>query len=158
MVEGTECHTLISENSIGESLGAIPYRKTEFGEPGTYLWPQVNLTVNGCHGYLRHHIGVAIRPYLEASALSIQLGSDRIEAARTHQKIPQFLVSGHRHRFGGYTDGDAQVAVCFPWQGLTRHGRKVVPAAKTVVGGVMLDFTSASEYHPPQLIYRRYIP
>lgn len=159
MVEGTECHTQLSENSIGEALGAIPYRKPNGpSSPGVFVWPQVDLCVKGCHGILRHHISVAIRPYLEASAMSIQLGSDRIEAIRTNRKPPQFLVSGHRHRLGCYTDGDATVAILPPWQGLTRHGRKVVPAAQSVVGGVILDFRNASKFDPPTALPRRYVP
>lgn len=159
MVEGTECHDKDLENAIGRSLGAVPWRKPAGNRsPGVYSWPQVDLDVRGVSGILRHHIATTIRPYLEASAMSIQLGCDRIERVRSRKRPPQFVVSAHRHRFGAYTDGDAQVVILPPWQGLTRHGRKVVPHAITHVGGAILDFTGASKWDPPAAHYKRFVP
>ena len=77
---------------------------------------------------------------------------------RARQAVPQFLVSAHRHRLGGYTDGDAQVVVVPPWQGLTRHGRKVVPHARCHVGGAVLDFRKAGKYDPPRVSFKRFVP
>lgn len=152
VVEGTECHTANTEHSIARELGAVPYGPTK------PAWPQLDLDVRGCVGIIRHHIGVAIRPYLEASMLSIQLGTERVEAARMGVRPPQFLVSAHRHSYGLYDDGQAVSAVCPPWQALTRHGRKVCPAASTRVGGIMLDFRRAGPDDPPHVIRRIYTP
>ena len=158
MSEGTECHTHRSESDIGKAFGAIPFKSParKHGSMGVYSWPQVDLNVRGCGGIIRHHIAVATRPWTEGSGLSAQLGADRIEAARTDRKPPQFIVSGHRHRLGGFWDGDAEIATLPPWQALTRHGRKVVPAARLVVGMVVLDFRHADKHNPPQVLKRRY--
>ena len=159
MVEGTECHDADIENAIGEKLHAIPYRRPKGTTvSGIYAWPQIDLNVRGCCGTLRHHFPATTRAYLEAGAFSTQLGTDRIERQRVRMPPIQFLVSAHRHRFGAYTDGDAQVVVLPPWQGLTRHGRKVVGAARTVAGMAILDFRNADKYDPPQLIYKRIAP
>lgn len=152
VIEGTECHTNNAESDIARALCAVPYAKNR------HAWPQIDLSVRGCNGIMRHHISTAVRPYLEASALSIQLGSDRVESCRMRRPPPQFLVSAHRHAYGAYDDGDAISVVCPPWQGLTRYGRKVVPAASTRVGGIILDFRAAGPDEPPQLIRRIYRP
>lgn len=152
VIEGTECHTRRHENAIGDALDAVPYRA------GVFCWPQLELEVRGCSGILRHHIVTASRPQNESSAFSLQLASDRIEAVRTRRKPLQFLVSAHRHRFGYYGDGDAMAVILPPWQGLTRHGRKVVPHAATVSGGVILDFRRAGRMDPPEMRFKRFVP
>lgn len=154
VVEGTECHTRNSEHDIARALHARRYD----GAGRQWAWPQVHLNVRGCNGIIRHHITTAVRPYLEASGLGIQLGADRVEACRLRRPPPQFLVSAHRHCYGAFDDGDAVSVVCPPWQGLTRYGRKVAPAAGTRVGGIILDFRDAGPDEPPQVIRRVYRP
>lgn len=156
IVEGTECHTSNLEHAIGDKLGAV---KCRMGSGHSlHAWPQLSLNVNGCCGIIRHHISTTTRPYLEATQLSVQLGVDRIESIRAGTPAPRFLVSAHRHQYGHYSDGDAVSVVCPPWQGLTRHGRKVVPAATTRVGGVILDFREAGPDEKPQIMERIYKP
>lgn len=156
MIEGTECHTANIEHSIGKALGAA---KCHMGS-GHVLdaWPQLAVSVNGCFGIIRHHIGTTTRPYLEATQLGVQLNVDRLECMRAGMPQPKFLVSAHRHQYGDYSDGDAVSVVCPPWQGLTRHGRKVVPAATTRVGGIILDFREAGPDQKPRLMDRIYKP
>lgn len=156
LVEGTECHTSVAEHSIAEKIGAV---KCKMGSGHSlHAWPQLALNVNGCCGIIRHHISTTTRPYLEATQLSVQLGVDRIESIRANTPAPRFLVSAHRHQYGHYSDGDAVSVVCPPWQGLTRHGRKVVPAATTRVGGVILDFREAGPDDKPHVMERIYRP
>lgn len=158
IIEGTECHTRNAESDIGRALGAIPYRVPAGGDPGIFAWPQVDARVRGCPGTFRHHISTAIRPYLEATALSTQLGTDRIECIRAGITPPRFLVCAHRHRGGFFSDLDAVSAVCPAWQGITRHARKVVGGARPIVGGLILDFTDADEDNAPAVLPKRYFP
>lgn len=156
MVEGTECHTNGSEHKIGDKLKAV--KCIYGGGQEARAWPQVYLEVNGCEGVIRHHIGTTTRPYLEATQLGVQMNVDRLEAVRSGRPVPSFLISAHRHQYGQFDDGCGVSVVTPPWQGLTRHGRKVVPAARTQVGGVILDFRDAGPDEPPAVLRRIYRP
>lgn len=136
VVEGTECHTGNTESGIGKALGAVPVD----GHKNRYAWHRLDLEVHGCRVVFHHHIGVTSRQYLEASALSIYLGNERLEAIRNNEPPPQVLCCAHRHRFGQYSDNNSMCVVGPPWQLLTRHGRKVVPGARTEPGLFVLDW------------------
>jgi UDP-2,3-diacylglucosamine pyrophosphatase LpxH len=137
---GTECHTRNDEHYIGTMLGAEACPAT-----GKHAWDSVLLKVNGHLIHARHHMPTASRVYLEAGALSIMLGNTQLSCVRNKQEVPDIVVSGHRHRFGVYYDEDAMFVACGAWQGLTRHGHKVVPGALPRPGFVVMDWSRGSE-------------
>lgn len=145
ITKGTEVHTRDREISLGEALDAEQDPATE-----QHAFDKLHLTVNGCNCIFRHHMPATIRPYLEASAMSIELGSERIEAARHKHPIPQVLCMAHRHRHGVFKDGAGMVCVTSAWQGLTRHGNKVVGHATPNPSCIVLDWRNRSEGDLPR--------
>lgn len=135
IVKGTEVHTKDREISLGDALKAV--RDTSTGQ---HAFDKLTLEMHGCRGVIRHHMTTSMRPYLEATALSTELGSERIEAARNGHKIPQFLCLAHRHRHGIFRDSNGLVCVTSAWQGLTRHGHKVVGSALPAPSCIVLDW------------------
>lgn len=132
---GTECHTRKEETYIGKELGAVKNPETK-----KEAWDSVLLKVRGDLIHVRHHMPTASRVYLEAGALSIMLGNTQLSCVRNDQAIPNIVVSGHRHRFGVYYDESGMFVACPAWQGLTRHGHKVVPGALPRPGFVVMDW------------------
>jgi len=84
------------------------------------------IEVHGCLVDVAHHTGVTSRAYLEASAMSINLGNARVNYSRCGQRVPQVFLRGHRHCGGYFSDGAGMYAITGAWQSLTRHGYKVV--------------------------------
>lgn len=146
VVKGTECHTSNTEIVIGKAL------KLEV-DPETNLpaFDRLTLDVCGVRVVVRHHIPSAVRPYLESSQFSIQMGSEIIEAVRNHEPAPRVLCCAHRHRFGQYSDGHSLTIVSPPWQMLTRHGHKVVSQARTKPGAYVLDWRGVADGSLPKV-------
>jgi hypothetical protein len=154
VTEGTEVHTKNIEHALAKSIKAKR-------DPDTTkaAWPRLVLTIAGCRCVFQHHITTTSRPYLEASALSIHLGVEQLEAAKNGEPLPQVLCCAHRHRYGEFRDASGLCLVTPPWQLLTRFARKVVPSARTRPGIVVLDWrerddgelpeTSSITYRPP---------
>jgi hypothetical protein len=151
VTEGTECHSKTAEHSIAKELGAVPDPDT-----GKHAWPRLELTVAGTLCAFDHHIPATIRSYLEASQYSMALGVERIEAQRNGVACPKVIVRAHRHRFGFFGDGDGMVVVGAPWQGLTRHGRKVVTGARCNPGIFALDWRTKADGDVPDIRYQTY--
>ena len=145
MVEGTECHTQSNEAHLGELLNAVE------NPTGGYSFPRLLLNINGVEHVWRHHISATTRPYLEGSALSIALGCERQESERAGHPVPRVLGAAHRHRHGEFCDGSGLVFVTGPWQGLTRHGHKVVSAAIPMSSAVMLQYAGKETGELPDL-------
>ncbi|MEI6871480.1 MAG: hypothetical protein WCL08_04295 [Verrucomicrobiota bacterium] len=116
VVRGTECHTREMEDVLAERLGA---RNNKARDKWLFR-------VNGCLVDCAHHIGTSARKYLEASALSIYMGNNRLNALDAGHMAPQVMCRAHRHCGGMYTNGAATMVVTGGWQFLTRHGHKVV--------------------------------
>ncbi len=135
IVKGTEVHTRDREISLGEALNAQEDTAT-----GQHAFDKLYLSVHGTNCVFRHHITTTSRPYLEATALSTELGSERIEAARNKHPIPQVLCVAHRHRHGIFRDSAGLVCVTSAWQGLTRHGHKVVGHSTPAPSCIVLDW------------------
>lgn len=151
MVIGTEVHTKTTEHSIAQRLGCVPSPLTR--QPcHEKLW----LRQNGVLIAVSHHIGTTGRQALEATQLSIQLTEDQAQAARIGDPIPQMIVRSHRHVYGYYTDGDGSALVLPSWQFLTRHGHKVVPAARQRFGGAILDWRNVGANSLPEVRERLY--
>jgi hypothetical protein len=153
VIEGTECHTHNMEAALGEKLGCRINPET-----GLHVFGRLALDVCGVRFVARHHIPATSRPYLEASQLSIQLGVERIECVRRNETPPRILASAHRHRPGDFCDRHGISLVTHAWQGLTRHGRKVVPAGSPLPGIYVLDWRGIPDGQLPQLHVREYEP
>lgn len=136
VTKGTECHTKNHEVSLGHQLGAVPNPQT-----GQAAWDYLQIEVNGCVCSFAHHTSATSRPYLEASQHSIALGVDSMESARNGRDVPSVICRGHRHRHGIWMDGNNISIVTGAFQGLTRHGHKVVPAAIPNPSVVLLEFS-----------------
>lgn len=135
MVKGTEVHTRDREISLGEALNCELDQST-----GQHAFDKLRLKIHDCPCVFRHHMPATIRPYLEATALSTELGTERIEAARSNHPIPKVLCMAHRHRHGIFRDVNGLVCVTSGWQGLTRHGFKVVGASVPAPSCIVLDW------------------
>jgi hypothetical protein len=153
IIEGTECHTGNAERGMSRRLNAIKDPDTK-----KWAWPRLSLTIGGVRCIFQHHIGVTSRAWLEASALSIHLANEQIEAVRNGETMPRMLSCAHRHRYGEYRDASGLCCVTPPWQMLTRHGHKVVPSARTRPGALIHEFkgdgtlpiTHVQTYRPPE--------
>ena len=153
VVKGTEVHTLNSELQLGHNLGASRHPDTGLAAADRWI-----IDCAGVRCVFRHHIGTSARTYLEASQLSIHLGNEQIEAARVGHPVPRVLGCAHRHRYGLYDDAHGLCFVTPPWQALTRFGHKVVSAAVTKPGMVVLDWRKKKDGELPQVRPCIYVP
>lgn len=141
--KGTESHTGNDEESIGRDLGAVRCPDTQ-----KFAWETVSIEVGSNLIQCRHHMPTTSRVYLEASALSIVLGNTQLSYARHKQRIPDIIVSGHRHRFGYYQDDESAMLALGAWQALTRYGHKVVPGAIFKLGFGVMDWIRGPDKLP----------
>lgn len=114
VVRGTECHTRDLESVFAKDFDA--------GKAHDFIQYRLNGTLIDA----RHHMPVTGRVHLEASALSILAANNRSNAVRAGHAPARVFLRGHRHVAGHYSDGEVLVCCTGAWQGLTRHGRKVV--------------------------------
>lgn len=146
VIEGTEAHTGNAEHSIAKSIGAV-------GDPdtGKPAFGRLSLTINGVRHVFFHHISTTSREWLKASALSIFLANEQVEAANNGETVPRVLGCAHRHVFGAYRSSNGLGFVTPAWQVLTRYGQKVVPAARCKPGMVVLDYRKKKSGELPEL-------
>ena len=157
LTEGTEVHTKGHEHQLAyqlDSHGAKVVRPTEQGG----AWPSIRMEMAGTLCKFDHHISATKRPYLEASALSIAMGSERVESARAGYKVPKVYGRAHRHKFGSFTDGYGIMFTTPPWQAATRHGRKFVPHAVIQAGIVILDWREREDGDLPDVKFKMFNP
>lgn len=154
IIEGTECHTANAEHRLAFDLGAVrPTRHSNLG-----AWRTLRIKIHDCMCMFYHHISTTKRVYLEASQLSIELSNGRLEAIRGGVEPHKVLGCAHRHRHGSYRDGQLLSFVTPPWQGVTRFGRKVVPAAFCEPGVICLDWSEKEPGESPDLHSMLYEP
>lgn len=156
LTEGTECHSKKYEHYIAKALGA-----TKDPDTGKWAHPRADITIAGTRTLFQHHVSTTSRPYLEASGMGIALGVEQLEAAKNGERIPTVLGCAHRHRYGEFADASGLCFVTPPWQMLTRHGRKVVPSARTRPGLVVLDWRNRDDGAIPErhvITYRTPVP
>ena len=151
--KGTECHVRNNENWIAKELGATPCP-----DSGQHSWDTICIEIGTKLLQVRHHMPATSRVYLESSALGIVLGNTQLSYARHKQRIPDIVVSGHRHRTGTYYDDEGMMVACFAWQGLTRHGHKVVPGSLPKVGFNVLDFVRGDNQLPYSFAIKQPLP
>jgi hypothetical protein len=151
VILGTECHTRNDEMRIGRVLGASKDPST-----GQHAWNSLDIEFNGTLCNVAHHISATARPYLEASAHSIALGALTMNRARSGKRIPSVMIRAHRHRHGVWNDGNLMSLICGAWQGLTRHGWKVVPDAVVQPSAVILDWRNVAKGDLPTVHQKVY--
>lgn len=148
---GTECHTLEDEQDLAEELGAVK-------GPDGYAHTRLKLSVNGLVHEFRHHIGTSARPWTEVNGLQAALVSEREQCAIAGEVQTDILLSSHRHTGAMIrTDGGMSITSA-SWQFPTRHVQKVVPHARPVCGGVILDYSRAGPREWPHVIHKHYRP
>ncbi len=136
ITKGTECHTRNDECRIGAALNAVPDPAT-----GNHAWDRLELDYGkGMIFAASHHTPTTTRPSLEATMHSVQLGVEIHERARSGKPIPKIIARAHRHLHGVWNDGTCISLITGAWQGLTRHGQKVVPHAVPKASCIILDF------------------
>jgi hypothetical protein len=150
-VKGTECHVGNSEIIFGKALLEKGFRVEKDPSTGLPAFDRLTLDVCGVRCVFRHHIPSAVRPYLESSQFSIQMGSEIMEAVRNGEQTPRVLCCAHRHRFGQFSDGHSLTVISPPWQMLTRHGHKVVSQARTKPGAYILDWRGVPDGKLPKV-------
>lgn len=148
VIRGTECHTHDFETVLARQIG----------QEKAYDFRQVE--INGVLCDIRHHMPVTSRLHLEASAMSIVIANNRSNAIRSRHRAARVFIRGHRHIAGMFSDGESMILCTGAWQGLTRHGKKVVSDAVPRPSIGILDFRHASfgelpavsqlVYNPPQ--------
>ena len=153
IIKGTECHTRNDEIRLGRVLGA-----SKNPENGQNAWDNLDIEINGTLINFAHHISATSRPYLEAGAHSIALGTITHSRARVGKRVPSVICRAHRHRHGIWTDGNQASLITGAWQGLTRHGHKVVPDAISEPSCIILDARTTDKGDLPLFHQRKYIP
>lgn len=153
VVTGTECHVGNAETSIASDLGAEV--NPEFRQP---YWHRLSLSICGLRVSVRHHFPATSRAYLEGSQHSIQMGNATVEAVRAGDRAPDVVIGAHRHRTGHFCDGNRLTVVTGAWQGLTRHGFKVVPDGRPCPSIYILDWRDRNDGDMPAVHFRRFNP
>ena len=151
VVRGTECHTNNREITIGKAMGAEI--NPEIGIPA---FDRLTIDVNGVRCVFRHHMTTSMRTYLEASAMSIHLAEEQLQAARNGEPIPRIVCAAHRHCHGYYGTAREMFIVSPPWQALTRFGHKVVSDKRTKPGLYLLDWRGKKPGELPEVHERLY--
>jgi hypothetical protein len=141
---GTECHTGMAEWNIAKEL------------PRATAHDKLIVNCHGCRFVIHHHISTSSRVHLRASKLSINLANEQLEATRNGEQPPVGLVAAHCHTFDYYVSKRAFCITCAPWQGLTRHGFKVVAGARTSPGIVSLDWRKKEPGEIPDIDHEVY--
>lgn len=152
ITKGTECHTRNDECRIGKELNAVRDPTT-----GHHAWDRLELEFGKIVFAASHHTPTTSRPYLEASQHSIQLGVEIQERARNGKKIPKIIARAHRHIPGVWNDGRGISIITGAWQGLTRHGNKVVPHAVPAPSCVIMDFRNSDPEELPTIHQKIFI-
>jgi hypothetical protein len=143
--EGTECHTRNFEHIAAQKLGGIKDPNT--GRPAH---AKLFLDIAGLRLIARHHMPTSSIPWGESRALKAEFDKETVSAAMNKETAPNVLLLAHRHVYGEYRCANGLAICCPAWQGLTRHGRKVVPHAHGATpGAVVLDFANLRQDGTP---------
>lgn len=137
VIRGTECHTNDFESIFAADIGSK--KAHDF----------LQYSINGVLIDARHHMPVTGRLHLEASALGIIAANNRSNAVRAGHKPARVFLRGHRHVAGHYSDGESLVICTGAWQGLTRHGKKVVSDSIPRPSMCLLDFRQTAKGELP---------
>jgi hypothetical protein len=145
MLFGTECHTHNAEAKLAWALGCAPDPHT-----GKTAWEELDLNIEG-HGKFRctHHIGTSSREWTASTPPTAALSQARLACVDADHTPPKSMAAGHRHRMDLIRTPGGGISFSTPsWQGLTRHGRKVVTHSRSGVGSIIMDFTDVHNPRP----------
>jgi len=151
VTRGTECHVGDIEAALGKILKAEPNP-----ENGRHSFDRLALDICGVRLVARHHVSTTSRPWLESNGLGMELASEQLHAARNNEVQPRILCVAHRHVAGHIVVNDGLCLATPAWQGLTRHGHKVVGAARCKPGAYFLDWTGIPDGQLPAVRRRLY--
>lgn len=151
ITRGTECHVGDIEVALGKIFGAEVNPDT-----GRQVFDRLTLDVCGVRLVARHHVSTTSRPWLESNGLGMELASEQLHASRNGEPMPRILCVAHRHVGGHVTTGEGICIATPAWQGLTRHGHKVVGAARCKPGLYILDWRGVPDGELPQIHRRIY--
>lgn len=152
MTLGTECHVRNDEIWMSEKLGAERDTKN-----GRSVFDRLVLQFGSLRLSATHHCSATSRPWLESGEYSRFIASETLELARNREPIADILVRAHRHVPGHFSDLCSMGIVTGAWQGLTRHGLKVVPHALPRPSCAILDFGNVREGELPTLRHRKWL-
>lgn len=151
LTKGTECHTQDSENALGVRLNAEKNPAN-----GRQVFDRLTLDICGTRFVARHHVSTSSRPWLDSNGLGMELASEQLQAVRNGERMPQILAVAHRHVGGHIANGEGICIATPAWQGLTRHGHKVVGAARCKPGLYILDWRGLPDGELPRIHRRIY--
>ena len=140
-VRGTECHVRDLETVVAKEFGA--------GKAHDFI----QFEVNGVLIDARHHISCTSRLHLESTALGVMAANNRSNAIRAGHRPARVFLRGHRHIPGTYSDGEILAAVTGAFQGLTRHGAKVVADSIPRPSMLLLDWRGLPKGHLPSVTH-----
>ncbi len=148
VVKGTSVHTDEMESDIAKALFAVDLVAKD-------KWL---IRINNCLCDIAHHMSTSSRAYLEASAMSIQMGNARLNYLRAGHEVPQVFCRAHRHAGGYYSDGQGLFAVTGAYQLLTRHGFKCVTDSIPRPSILILDWRGKALGELPQVHEKYFVP
>lgn len=135
MIRGTECHTNGAEATVGKLIGS------EKNKEGLHAFDYKKLSVDGTVCSFAHHMSCSTRKGLQASAHSAIIDDEVLRSIDAGFVPARVVCRAHRHEHGVWSTGSTMSCVTGPWQGLTRHGWKVVPGAVPKPSAILLSFT-----------------
>ena len=151
IVRGTECHVGDTEAALGQI-----FQTEKNPETGRRVFDRLTLDVCGVRLVARHHVSTTSRPWLESNGLGMELASEQLNAVRNGEPMPRILCVAHRH-VGGHVQTTDGLCLATPaWQGLTRHGHKVVGASRCKPGLYGLDWRGLEDGELPRVHRRIY--
>ena len=151
ITRGTECHVGNTEATLGKILNAEKNPET-----GRHVFDRLTLEICGVRVVIRHHVTTTSRPWLESNGLGAELASEQLNAVRNGEPMPRILCVGHRH-VGGHVQTTDGICIATPaWQGLTKHGHKVVPSSRCKPGIYLLDWRGKASGELPTIHRRIY--
>lgn len=151
ITRGTECHVGDTEAALGQIFQAEKNPAT-----GRRVFDRLTLDIAGIRLVARHHVSTTSRPWLESNGLGMELASEQLQAVRNGEPMPRVLCVAHRHVGGHVTTNEGLCLATPAWQGLTRHGHKVVGAARCKPGLYVLDWRGIPDGELPRVHRRIY--
>jgi hypothetical protein len=151
LTKGTECHTGDAENALGLRLNAEKNPANN-----RRVFDRLTLDICGTRFVARHHVSTSSRPWADSNGLGVELASEQLQAIRNGEPLPKILAVAHRHVGGHIANGEGICLATPAWQGLTRHGHKVVGAARCKPGLYILDWRGLPDGELPRIHRRIY--
>jgi len=151
---GTDCHVGSVEEGLAVHFGAERCPDSNLCAPP--LW---RFDYCGVHIHATHHMPTTSRKSLEATQLSVQLAEHQLQSLRVGITPPRMVIASHRHVGGYYTDFEGAMIATPAWQTTDgKHTKKVVPASKTRIGGIVCSWADLENGAIPRVHHHMYVP